>query len=272
MEADGFRLKLDRRTTIRLGLVAAALLLCVASLFLSWWTLHEKGREGFESFDRSHAAKPFDAGYFSDAGAFEGEGLDTETQATGWLMVVATLGVAALLGVEVLAAAGRTVTMGMHMLPSAAAGLPGLAAILFTAFAWPGGWSAAAFFDHQEIRHTVGYQGDLNYYAGLGWYFGLIGAVITPIGLFLYTHIFNADPGMDQVLKSAGVKESPAREAPAPRPASAPSSMARAPLPPPPIAPEQPPAPPAPTFTQARPPTPEVTGVTRRAAIVRPKK
>lgn len=241
---------------IRIGLLGLALLLCIASLFSSWWVIHAEGKRNTERFSEYQRAYPFEAGDFSDAGALEGYGLDSEVQVTGWLMVLATLGVAATLLVELLAAAGKNYGMWISLVPTGTAALPSLIAILYTFFTWPPAWEAGRwFFDSDKLPPTPGVAAEFTYYGGLGWYFAIIGGLGIPAGLYLYTHIFNPDPDMDQILKETGVQAEPAVQVTAARP-------------PPPA--YTPPASDVPTYQPARAPTTD-TVPSRRVPIERGK-
>lgn len=248
--------RFDQRRLARLGIIGLALLLTFSSLFLGWWTRHSEGKAGENRFEDVSRAYPFDAGRFSDANAFEGEGLDDEVRVTGWLMIVSTLSVLAVLALELAAAMGFRASPAQQAVPAALAVLPSLAAVVFTALAWPAGWAAGTtFFDSENVRNTVGLQADIAFYAGMGWYFAILGGAAIPTALFLYTHVFNADPGMEDVLREAGVK-------------AVPSTQVAVATPPPPYTP-----PPSnvPTYAPARAPIVDTVGPSRRAPIAKSK-
>lgn len=259
----------DPRRKVRLGILALALLLVFFSLFAGWWTMNQEFRTGSGGSEKTQRASPFDSGYFSDVGTFDDEGLDTEVQVTGWLMVVATLAALGMLGMEVAAAGGIVLSARHQLIPAAVTAATSLLAVLYTAFFWPSGWGTGlGFFHTLRTRPDAGFQETTSYYAGMGWYLAILGGIVIPVGLHLYTRYF-APPETPRKAEDPAPKQ-PERAKPEPTRTATPAPVGGTVLTPPPPPPYMPPPSNIPTYSPARAPTID-TVPTRRAPIQRKK-
>lgn len=113
----------------------------------------------------------------------------------------------------------------------AVASVLGLAAVLYTAFAWPGEMDAQ-FFDSKTSDSPgfgSGFTMKATYSAGLGWYFGILGTIVAPI---VASIVGARAPSMESLVSSASGSAPPAAPVAAePALASPPAPVIEAPAP-----------------------------------------
>jgi fluoride ion exporter CrcB/FEX len=169
--------------TARIALLSVATILGILSLFLGWWVFHVE----VEGAERDSSAKPFDAGDFADDDEDDPEGLDQEVIVTGILASLATLAVLAYLVLELLPAIGKAAQPLPRLVVAFISISLGLAAVLYTTFAWPDGAGGQMdFFDKTTFGGApFGGDGSVSSYGGIGWWLAIASTILLPLATFL---------------------------------------------------------------------------------------
>lgn len=195
------------RQLTRIGILFAAVILAMISLFVAWWGV---------TFITGGIERPVEAKPFS---GFDGDDeLGSEAVLTGVFALLATLAVLAYLGMEIMAAMGRTLAPLYALIPPAAAFLFGLTAVLYTALAWPAGASNenVGFFDSRE--DSVPGLGAVKrvFSPSVGWYFAVLGLIVAPATTFWLGLRETGMPRMTDTTPSAAVPAAASMRSPAP--------------------------------------------------------
>lgn len=208
---------------LRVGLLAAAFALTLISVFTPWWTIFVQS--GATTDDSS--VRPYAAGNLADEG--DRDGLGGEALLTGIFVTMALGGVTALLGVELLPLAGKSLPPIVKLVGAGVAVVFGLVALIYTATAWPPeatrGGAEMGFYDS---RHIEGFSGfgvdtpdtDISTYAGVGWYLAIVGTILLPAGAIVYGIVIAAPSAALPAQRPPAPPPSPRRAEPVYAPAA----------------------------------------------------
>ncbi|MBI2077591.1 MAG: hypothetical protein HYT80_04355 [Euryarchaeota archaeon] len=160
---------------MRIGILGFALLLALAALWLPWWEVR------FDIFGQgvSETVAPYRAGDFADQP--DRDVLSDEVLFTGILATLAAAAALATLVLELLPTIGRAATRGQVVGACVLTAALGLAAVLYTATAWPEEITQDTdFFD--EFHYTGSdFTGNATFTGQSGWFLEIAGTVALPL-------------------------------------------------------------------------------------------